>query len=378
MKAYTILSTALLLLASCGNKQTESYTTVNEKNTTRIELTDAQLKNADIRTAKLDLHQLSALLTVNGTVDVPPQNMVSISIPLGGYVKSTHLLPGMKINKGETIAVVEDQQYITIQQEYLMANVKLKTAEEEFLRQGELNKSKATSDKTFRQAEADYVSQKILIKSLSEKLKLIGINPGKLNEANLSKSIQITSPIDGFVSKVNVNIGKYANPADILFELVNPTDIHLALTVFEKDIDKLAIGQKLYAFTNTRPEKKYPCEIILIGKNLSQDRTVSVRCHFKQYEKTLIPGLFMNANIEVTNTHALAIPSEAIVRFEGKNYLFEAVNQHTFSMIEVTTGMTEQNYTEIQPKSHTNLREKSFVIKGAYTLLMTLKNKTEE
>jgi cobalt-zinc-cadmium efflux system membrane fusion protein len=301
--------------------------------------------------------------------------MVSISVPLGGFLKSTKLLPGMHIAKGEIIATMEDQQYIQLQQDYLTTAANLKYAEADFNRQKELNQSKATSDKAFQQAEADYLNQKITLKSLNEKLRLIGINPDKLNENSISRSVSIPSPIDGYVSSVNVNIGKYVNPTDVLFELVNPEDIHLGLTVFEKDLDKLFIGQKVIAYTNHNSDKKYPCEIILIGKDLSDERSVEVHCHFEQYDKSLIPGMFMNADLEVKSNDAMVLPDDAIVRFENKEYVFIVKDKNTFEMREVKIGDSENGFTAVS--NLTNLSEQSFVTKGAYTLLMKIKNKEE-
>jgi len=106
--------------------------------------------------------------------------------------------------------------------------------EQEFHRQKELNKTQASSDKAAQQAETDYRTQQILISALKEKLQLIGINPAKLNESNISRTINLYSPINGFVSKVNVNIGKYVSPTEVLFELINPADIHLALKVLKR------------------------------------------------------------------------------------------------------------------------------------------------
>lgn len=368
----------IAILTSCGSEQTNTEVTTETLNENVVELTDAQLKNSKIEIGKIEQRSISSLLKVNGSIDVPPQNMVSISIPLGGYLKSTKLLAGMHISKGEILAVMEDQQYITLQQEYLTAIAKLLFAEDEFTRQEELNKSKAASDKVFQQAKVDYTTQKVLVKSLSEKLKLIGINPENLNENNISRSINITSPIDGYVSHVNINIGKYANPSDILFELVNPTDIHLALTIFEKDINKLFIGQKLMAYTNINPDKNYPCEIILIGKDLSHNRSAEVHCHFEQYDKTLIPGMFMNAEIEVQSSNALVIPTDAIVRFEGKEYIYEATGNRQFSMLEVTTQNNENGFTQITFANNADKSNQIFVTKGAYTLLMKMKNTEEE
>ncbi len=373
MKNYIFLAIVISILASCRSKEEkaeiEESTTVNT-----VELTEAQHIISKIETGKIEQRNIASLLKVSGSIDVPPQNMVSVSIPLGGYLKSTKLLAGMHIVKGEVLAVMEDQQYVTLQQEYLTAKARLIFAEEEFIRQEELNKSKAASDKVFQQAQVEYTTQKVLVRSLSEKLKLIGINPETLNENNLSRSINITSPIDGYVSAVNANIGKYANPSDILFELVNPTDIHLALNIFERDINKLFIGQKLIAYTNSNPEKKYPCEIILIGKDLSHDRSAEVHCHFEKYDKTLIPGMFMNAEIEVQSSMAFVIPDDAIVLFEGKQYVFTESIKNKFEMQEVNTASNENGFTQISFPDNKDLSSQTFVTKGAYTLLMKMKN----
>ncbi len=376
MKQLIILSNIVLLLASCGSGKTEEKKSAAQTNENIVSLTDAQLKNAGIQTGKVEQQSISSVLKVNGKIDVPPQNMVSISVPLGGYLKTTKLLPGMHISKGEVIAVMEDQQYIQLQQDYLTAKAQFSFNESEYNRQKELNQSKATSDKVYEQTRATYQTQNILIKSLEEKLKLIGVSPANINANNISRSINIYSPINGFVSAVNVNIGKYVNPSDVLFELVNPTDIHLALTVFEKDIDKLYIGQKLMAYTNTQPDKKYPCEIILISKNLSDENSAQVHCHFEQYDKTLLPGMFMNAEIEVKSNNVNALPDDAIIRFENKQYIFITKGKNQFEMLEVKTGNSENGFTEVSIDE--KLAKETFVLKGAYNLLMKMKNTSEE
>lgn len=375
MKNLIIIFSLGLIFTACKNQET-AEPTANPVMENVITLTDAQMKNAHIETGKIELKQISSILKVNGRIDVPPQNMVTVSVPLGGYLKSTKLLPGMHINKNEIIAVIEDNQYIQLQQDYLTAKAQFGFQEAEYNRQRELNASKASSDKVYEQAKSVYQTQKILIKSLEEKLKLIRINPTSLHENNISKSINIYSPIDGFVSKVNVNIGKYVTPSDVLFELVNPTDIHLNLKIFEKDLGKIFIGQKVVSYTNNNPDKKYTGDIILISKDVAPDGTTEVHCHFDKYDKTLFPGMYMNAEVALKNNLQNVLPDEAIVNFEGKEYLFENTGKNKFEMIEIETGITENGFTEIISKA--DLSGKTIVTKGAYTLLMSLKNKEEE
>jgi cobalt-zinc-cadmium efflux system membrane fusion protein len=370
-----IYSLCILIFSSCGSKKIqpeEENSTAQEKT---LKMTDAQTKNSGITFCTLVKRNISSSIKVNGKIDVPPQNMVSVSMPLGGFLKTMKLLPGMPVHKGEIIATMEDLQYIQLQQEYLGTKSKLVYAEKEFLRQQELNQSKASSDKVFQQTQNEYTMNKISVKALAEKLKLINIDPGTLTENSLSKAVNIYAPITGFVTKVNVNIGKYVNPSDILFELIDPSDIHLNLKVFEKDLEKLAIGQKVEAYNNLS-DKKYTCEIILISQDLSAERAADVHCHFQKYDKSLVPGMYMNADIEVKKNNTDALPEEAIVNFEGKEYIMVADSKNQFTLTPVQTGSTEDGYIEITDGKR--FAGKSIVWKGAYVLLMAMKNTAKE
>ena len=369
-----ILSFLILLLLSCNSKTNEEKIEMPTLSDNVVILTEAQLKNATIATGKLEKRSISSILKVTGKIDVPPQNMISVSMPLGGYLKSTKLLPGLHLTKGEVIATMEDQQYIQLQQDYLTTKAKLGYAQKEFERQKELNQSKASSDKIFQLADSEFRTLRITLSGLGEKLKLINVNPNTLSENNISRTVNIYSQINGFVSKVNVNIGKYVNPSDVLFELINPSDIHLNLKIFEKDITKLFIGQQLVAYTNNHPEIKHKSEIILISKDLSTDEhSAEVHCHFENYDKTLFPGMYMNAEIEIKSKDALTLPKEAIVNFEGLDYIFLATDKNKFKMSEVKINSSANGFVEILDTD--SLIDQSIVTKGAYTLLMKLKNK---
>ncbi|MBN8833047.1 MAG: efflux transporter periplasmic adaptor subunit [Niastella sp. SCN 39-18] len=368
----------LVLSVSCGRKTEEVNTNTLPNDPNVVTLTDAQIKNAEISIGKLEQKDMSSIIKVNGKIDVPPQNMVSISVPLGGYLKSTRLLPGMHVSKGEVIAIIEDQQYIQLQQDYLTAKARLSYLKNEYERQKLLSTNQAGSDKVYQLAHADYKAHLVLLTSLTEKLKLAGININKLSENHILRSVNIYSPINGFVTKVNVNIGKYVSPTEVLFELVNPDDIHLALTVYERDLNKLNIGQNLIAFTNNMPGKKYACKIILIGKNISNEGSAEVHCHFEQYDKILIPGTYMNAEIAVQQNNAYVLPDDAVVRYDSKHYVYMKKSKNQFEMKEVMTGENKNGYTEIILPRGSNLLQADMVIKGAYSLLMMMKNKDEE
>ncbi len=376
MKKLNIYFCLLIFLSACGStvNTEESTSTQNAENT--VSLNDVQAENAGIEFGKVEQRKISQVIKVNGKIELPPQNIVSISIPLGGYLKSTKLLPGMAVRKGEAIATMEDIQYIQLQEDYLSMKEKLHFSEKEYQRQKELNQSKASSDKVLEQAELAFNNNKIALRSLSERLLLLNIQPSTLSENHLNRRITLYSPINGYVSKVNVNIGKYVDAADVLFELIDLNDLHLSIKVFEKDLDKIFIGQKILTFNNAQPDKIYESEVVLIGKDLDEDGSVEVHCHFEQADKRLFPGMYMNGEIEVHSAQVYSLPEEAVLLYEGKNFIFIAKGEGQFELRNIEIGNKENKFIEVLNPDE--LINQDIVVKGAYALLMKMKNVSDD
>lgn len=371
-----IIATSIwLLFSQCSTNDQQKEETAIAIEEDLVQLTPGQAQQAGIQVTSLNKQHLPLVLPLQGIIEVPPQNLVSVTMPMGGYLKSTKLLPGMHINKGEVLAVMEDQQYIQLQQDFLEVQSKLQFTEKEWQRQKNLNADKTGSDKQLNMVSMEYENLRIQLKGLSEKLILLGIRPEQVKPSNIRSTVSILSPIDGFVTKVNVNIGKYVNPTDVLFELVNPEDIHLNLRVFENDFKRLSIGQKVFAYTNEYPDKKYICDIILISKDVKPDRSVEVHCHFEQYDKSLIPGMYMNAEVELDRSDVAVLPEESVLHFQGKDYVFVQEGKDKYRMTEIKTGAIHAGLVEVPDTSR--LAGRSIVQSGAYTLLMALKNKEE-
>lgn len=379
MKKYSVIYLMLLILTGCGTDSAtseENQSAADSRATeSTVSFTKVQLESTGIQTGYPHLENSSSVLHLQGSIDVPPQSTVSVSFPLGGYLKSTRMLPGMHVRKGQVLAELEDMQFIQLQQDYLTAKEKLAFAETEYARQKDLNSSKASSDKNFQQAKTEMEMHRIATSALARKLELIGIAPQQLKASTISASIPILSPIAGFVSKVNVNLGKYTAPTDQLFELVDPRDIHLALNVFEKDLNKLSIGQEVMAYTNNEPDKKRKARIILINKNLDTDRMAQVHCHFEKFDPSLTPGMFVNGDVLTMSKKALTVPEEAIVRWENKFYVFKDNGSGNFEMTSVTPG-TVSDGRQLVESSELDSKT-SIVTKNAHAVLMKIKNKEE-
>lgn len=381
MKSNQIFAIAgIILLLSCNanKKEEQKSATSSLKQDVTIDnvvrLTGDQLKTANISLGQLQNIEMHKILKVNGLIDVPPSNIVSISIPMGGYLKKTNLIPGMFVKKGSLLAVIEDPIYIQIQQDYLTSKSRLEYLEADFNRQRDLNSTKSTSDKIYQLAKSDYESQKYLVKSLYEKLKLIGIDPSQLNEATISRDIHFKAPISGYITKVNVNIGKYVTPTDVLFEIVDPSDLHVRLIVYENDASNLKIGSDVYFTTNNDVSKKHKAHIAVITPNINEERTTEVHCHLVNENVHLYPGTYVNAEVSLNNAKVNALPEESIVKWENQPFVFVKQADQSYKLVSVIIGVTTNGFVEVK----TDLKGKDIVTKNAYTLLMKLKNSSEE
>lgn len=389
-----------VLLVSCGGqKKTEAQTdekadsTAHEdKNSVRI--TQAQYKTAGIILGTPEMKALSGVLKVNGFIDVPPQNLVSVTTQMGGIVKSTPLLQGSVVRKGQVIAVLQNQEYVQLQQDYLESKSQLELTDAEYKRQLTLAQQNVNAQKTVQQARAQYQSTLARESALKQRLSLININPAALSAANIRSQVNVYAPISGYVTKVNVNTGKFVNPNDVMFEIVNSSNLHVELKVFEKDASKIKAGQQVrFTLTNDSTEQ---CAVVeLVGKEINPDKTVTVHTIAKG-SSAFIPGTYLKAYIETGTNQVLALPQSAVVDFEGKKYIFIASGASPapasktpegeepkgdgafhFQMTEVTVGVIDGGFVEVQLPGQTDVKGK-VVIKGAYDLLSKLKNSEEE
>ena len=386
-KLSIIILGLIIILNSCINSDSKPVAEATEVEVLPediVELRDDQIKLAGIQTGSVEMRSVSNTLKVNGIVSVAPQNQATVCMPLGGFIKSTSLLPGNAVNKGQTLAVIENQDFVDIQQNYLEAKNKLVFAEAEYKRHIDLFKDDVYSEKNVQQVTVDYKNLKALVKSLEQKLYLIGINPDRLTEDNISYTVNLVSPIKGFLKAVNVNIGKYASPTDVLFEIVNSDKLFLELTLFEKDAEKVMAGQKIKFFVNNGDDV-HEAVITQTGKVVSEDKTFIVYASVVSACKDVLPGMYVNALIEESDKKVTALPSDAIVSFDDKNYIFtfdkdkvESGKAMTeYRIIEVKKGITSSGYTEITLPERFDVNAAKVVIKGAYNLLAAKKNAGE-
>lgn len=366
------LFTFAFLLISCSVK--ENTAAEPEAASDEIQLSPEQITKADIRIAKPERVSLVEEIRANGKLDVPPQNLVDVSAPMGGFVQQTSLLQGMRVKKGELLVVLRHPDYIQLQQDYLTASSQLELQEAEYQRQQQLAAGQVNAQKTLQQSKAAFEGAKANVQGLEAKLNMISLMPSKIKSEGIQNSIRLYSPIEGYVTEVNINVGKYVSSTDVMLRIVDTEHLHAEIQVFEKDVPRLKIGQKINVSLVNETEVR-EARVYVIGKEISSERTLRVHGHFVKDDPSLIPGMFINASIECNPREVWALPSTAVVVHEGKNHVVVA-RGNSFKLVPVETGGNAKNMVEV--RLNDEAQQLSYVINGAYTLLSLMTNKEEE
>ncbi|MEI6555815.1 MAG: efflux RND transporter periplasmic adaptor subunit [Paludibacter sp.] len=384
-KSVMLISVLIVAFASCG-KQKKPESAVKEEvlPDNIVELRDDQIKLAGIETGAIELRSISGTLKVNGIVSVAPQNLATVCMPMGGFIKSTNLMPGNAVKKGQTLAIIENHEFIDMQQNYLETKNKLEYAQAEYNRHKELYKDDVYSQKNLQQVTTEYKNLKSMASALKQKLELIGINPTRLTEDNISRTVALISPISGYVKAVNVSIGKSVSSSDVLFEIVNSDKLFLELNLFEKDAEKVSNGQKIRFFINNETEQ-HEAVIYQTGKSINNDKTYKVYANVLGRCANMLPGMYVNAVIQTKKNQTTAVPSAAVVSFDDKDYIFVFERNKTengkpiteYRMIQVKKAVTDDGFTEITLPENFDFKTAKVVVKGAYNLLSAKKNAGE-
>ena len=366
---YTLALTTILF----GCKETKTEVT-SPKDDGLFHVTEAQFKSVGMLVENPSEEDFDVTIKTSGKIDVPPQNRAQVTTFIGGYVKSTKLLVGDKVNKGQALVTLESTEYLDIQKDYLEVAEQIKYLKSEYERQKTLFDEKISSQKNYLKAESDYRRAKGMYQSLREKLLLLKINPANVEKGKLTSTVTISSPISGDIVVMNANVGMYIAPSDVILEIVDTQHLHLELAVFEKDILKVQLGQKIHFSVPEASKEVFPAEVHLVGKSIEgNDRTINVHGHLDEsIKQKLLTGMFVEAEIVINSKKGLAIPSEALVTENNKNFvlLLESAknNSYSFKKVAVAIGEKNKDFVEILPNSSIKASSK-ILTKGTFDIV---------
>lgn len=413
IRTITFTLSTLMALAACGDKsktgkkQEDGHAhehAVNESGNKAI-LTEAQIKTVGITFGHIEHKQLTDALRSNGYLRVPNNNKANATSMFGGLVRKINVEEGDFVKAGQVIATIENPDFINLQEEYLALENKITFAEQEQIRQKELNEGGAGALKNWQSVQSEVRSYRGRRAALRRQIEMMGIDPNKLRPDGLRSSLVVTSPVSGTVSRILAKIGSYVDVSSPVAEIVDNSQLHLDIHVFEKDLPKLAVGQIIHFTLTNNPVTEYDAKVYSIGSSFEDDsKTISVHCKVVGNKKGLIDGMNVTALVSLDNAVMPAVPNDAIVELDGKPYIFivkgtsstagkhdhgkdghdhahehdeaggrPAQGTYAFERVEVVTGVSELGYTSITLVNDIS-KDAKIVTKGAFFINAKMTN----
>ena len=384
MKNIPLICCVLLTLASCQKESepddsaaTSRPTGSDSTSLNQITLTEPQYKAIGVQLGTVKTETVSTEIKVNGRVDLPPENRATVSLPVSGKIRYVKALPGQAVRKGELLATLESFEFIQLQQDYLQNTSQLTFLEKELERQKTLSAENVGARKNYEQAQANYESTKALTQSLAAKLRILGLSTESLLKNGITPAARIVSPVNGFITVANINLGKEVADGEDLLEIIDKSHMHIELNVFEQDAASIKKGQSVRILQpNTPPLEAY---VYLVGRMFEGEaRTLNIHAHVRDEsrEGELIPGAYVNAYIRTGDRQAVTVPPDALVRKGEHGFIYIQEKNYEFRRIPVQIGGTSDSGNP-EIKTFENLSEKRLVVKGAYVIDAELTKRSE-
>lgn len=392
---YVIVTILAVLAIGCGTQpeqsaEADAHAHEAPANEEEVHLLQNQMDVMQIELGKFQYLDLSTTVRANGQLELPPQNKASVSAVMGGRIKSIGVKAGDLVQQGQVLATLERPEFIEMQEAYLSNKARAAHLQKTFERKQELYRDSLGSIKELDQAEAAHQSALAALNASKAKMKMLHINLTALDRGELSATVPVISPINGYVRHIDVNMGQFVQPEEELFEIVDNEHIHIDLRVYEKDMDKVRKGQKVIFSLSTSPDSIFQGSIFAVGRAFEEKpKAMVVHAEIDNPSGDLLPGMYVDARIVTSSDTAKALPNDAIVSDGGLQYIFVLKpastkghthggeehaheNEYIFRKMEVNTGASDIGFTEVVPAY--NLPDHvQFVTKGAFYLLAEMK-----
>ena len=382
-----ILVAALIVITFVGFSflsQSKAETSESENQEEEIDfqnipLSEKQVKAVDLKMGEAQEREMDAVLHVNGSLVLRAQDMGNVSSLMGGIVKNVYVKEGQMVSRGQVVATIENTDVVTLQREYYTAYKESEMARLELDRQKTLASAGAGIKKTLQMSEKNYKVAQANLLGTGRQLQQMGISTKEVAKGKFTTVFPLRAPISGTVSDMQASLGSYADMQTPLMKIRNNHAVECDLNVFEKDIAKVKVGDQVLVSLTNQPGVNVSGRVYGMNQYLNKG-TKSVAVHVKLDAKRgakLFEGMYVSGQIATGRQLCMTLPDKAIVSADGKQYVFALNQQHSkggtysFSRHEVTTGVSNNGYTEVALCKHLKKGQKIVTDNAFYLASLT-------
>ncbi|MFW6140717.1 MAG: efflux RND transporter periplasmic adaptor subunit [Acidobacteriota bacterium] len=318
----------------------------------RITLTEEEENFVQLETSIIQYRPIKSILSAPGKVIAQPQRKAIVSYAFPARATQIHVQLGDWVEPEQELIILESEEVGNARSEFYKALADYELAKVNFEREKNLFDRGVGPKKEFLQAESDLKVAEVNLETAEKKLHVLGFTEEQVKTISETHQIKpiitLFSPIRGKIIERNIIRGAMIDQSTELLVILDPSVLYVDADIYEKDISKVKIGQKVEVIVPAFPEEKFYGTIKYISDVLNQEtRTITVRTEVKNKDMKLKTGMFANIKIILNQQDlALAVPSDCILEDQGKEIVFIKKGEEHFLQI-VETGAKENGYVEI-------------------------------
>ena len=375
-KINILLILMLFLCNSCSHRYKEKkFNTDNNRYS--ICFDDKQEILKEITTTTLTKQLFQDYIECSGTIKPSLKNQFVVSAPVQGFVKDLFTYTGEYVEKGKTLALIENSEYISIQENYLVTKSQYEYFKEDFKRQGELSLENATSLKVMQSAQNEFRKTEAKLYSLKKTLDIIGINCDSVRPDHLRSTIEIKAPISGKVNMLNTKLGIFCSSENPICEITGTTGQVIYLKLNKSQVININTNRPMEFSISTKPEKFFKTKIFSLFPMKDDPDNFEIYADIQNDSECFNTGIPVNVKISAIIDSAYVLPNEAIISVNNKSYGILKTENNCFSLEELNTGKSIDKKTRIISMPD-NIRNTVFVVNGSQMLYQKIKISNKE
>lgn len=298
----------------------------NKKEETKEPLNFRDNDTVAVKVIAASINDIQITKTFSGTLEGKEQANVFSKIP--ERIVSLPIKVGSTVSKGSLIIGLDKSGSSS---QYFQAQAAFQNAGKDLERMKSLLQEGAISQQMLDGVTTQY-------------------NVAKANFNAARNAVELTAPISGIVTALNVNVGDIAQPGAILVTIASMSGMKSVFNVGEADLTGLKNGLLCEIYSDLKPDLKVKGKVTSI--NTSADitsRTFKIEAEFlNTSDKFFKPGMFSRNNLQLKNQKGtVSVPNEAIVFDNNRTVVYVVDNKNVSHQREIKVGITDSKMTEI-------------------------------
>jgi cobalt-zinc-cadmium efflux system membrane fusion protein len=277
-------------------------------------------------------------------VEANPANTVNILPPLTGRLLALKVRLGDTVRRGQLLATVSSPDFAQAVADAQKAGDALDLAQRALERARGVNLAGSNAAKDVEAAESNVTQQTAELRRSEARLRSLG------TKANAAGALDVTAPMAGTVTALNVAAGTVLNDATApLMTVSNLDQVWVTVNVPENLAGTVRAGQDAAVTLAAYPGKTLSGKVAFVGTLLDADtRRAKARIAFANTEGLLKPNMYATARIALPQSAEPQLPSSALLMNNDSVSVFVEVAPWTFERRVVELGREDGEQVRVR------------------------------